>query len=171
MNSLTFTDDQIFEMQAKLNEISEDTDKKAALGIINQFFHIVFRHSLTGPSSPIASVQTLSKQSHVDTLKQLIDSRARFFESFIVNFEDSLYNSSYTFGIWDRNWQKICERRSSIEFFFENFNTEKINSLREEVEMPEIDDKLKEWADKEGGLKEDQIPRNIPESHWWWFAN
>lgn len=75
--------------------------------------------------------------------------------------------------------ESIYKIRSGIEFLlndFQSINTEFDKILNEIREFSSVEDEfdtiLRNWIDSglHYPLKEVDIPRNLPKSHWWWFS-
>ena len=79
---------------------------------------------------------------------------------------------------YDNEWEAIvCTRRSAIEAvkemyrgtafeeFYEGDNPEALD-----LNTEDLDELIEMRGEKEGYLKENQIPREIPASHWWWWS-
>lgn len=67
-------------------------------------------------------------------------------------------------------WAQACERRSRIEFvrdFYQGAMPE--GALDHWLDTEEIDDRMQQKGEHEGGLEPGEIPEGTPPSHWWWW--
>ena len=113
------------------------------------------------------------------------------YKDFIVKSEDILgYLTSelnrYIWELEDRagsifysnEWEGIiCPRRSAIEAVKEMYRGTSFERVYEgddpeilDLDTEELDELIEMKGEKEGYLKENQIPREIPASHWWWWS-
>ena len=75
-------------------------------------------------------------------------------------------------------WEAIiCPRRSAVEAVKEMYRGTSFEEFYEGenpealiLDTEDLDDSIEMRAHKEGYLKEDQIPKGIPTSHWWWWS-
>ena len=94
-------------------------------------------------------------------------------DDYVSEIEDRLRTTFY-----DNEWADIiCLRRSAVEAvkemyrgtafeeFYEGENPEALI-----LDTEDLDDSLEIQGGKRGGLKEEDIPREIPASHWWWWS-
>ena len=92
---------------------------------------------------------------------------------YVSEIEDRLRTTFY-----DNEWEGIiCRSRSAVEAvkemyrgtafeeFYEGDNPEALD-----LNTEDLDDDLESFSHKEGYLKEEDIPREIPASHWWWWS-
>ena len=94
-------------------------------------------------------------------------------DRYIGEIEDRLRTTFYS-----NEWKEIiCPSRSAIEAvkeiyrgtsFEERYEGDDPESLFLDTE--DLDDDLESFSHKEGYLKEEDIPREIPASHWWWWS-
>lgn len=66
---------------------------------------------------------------------------------------------------WENPWELACQTRTNIEAF---------NAMFGEMTRLEVDPDLEEFMEKCKGsffLSREHIPKNVPESHEWWFVN
>jgi len=66
-------------------------------------------------------------------------------------------------------WNKVCSRRSNIEFLREMYHDYFDPDWNLFLDCENLDDMLRQKGDYEGGLSESQIPAGTPSSHWWWW--
>ena len=92
---------------------------------------------------------------------------------YVNETEDRLRTTFY-----DNEWADIiCLRRSAVEAVKEMYRGTAFEEFYEgddpealEFDTEDLDDDLESFSHKEGYLKENQIPREIPASHWWWWS-
>lgn len=66
-------------------------------------------------------------------------------------------------------WPGPCRGRSALAFFIEFADAAlELESLR--VELADLDESLREGADREGYLRDEEIDAGVPRTHWWWWA-
>ncbi|WP_434419579.1 hypothetical protein [Nannocystis pusilla] len=66
-------------------------------------------------------------------------------------------------------WPGPCRGRSTLAFFVELADAAlELESLT--VELAEVDERLRELADREGYLRDEEIDAGVPSAHWWWWA-
>ena len=79
---------------------------------------------------------------------------------------------------YSNEWEGIiCPRRSAIEAVKEMYRGTSFERVYEgddpeilDLDTEELDELIEMKGEKEGYLKENQIPREIPASHWWWWS-
>lgn len=72
-------------------------------------------------------------------------------------------------GIWEANeWERLCVVRSGLQFFIELFQETALAEHVASIDTSAIDGLIRERG-SEGYLSDDQIPPEIPLSHWWWW--
>lgn len=79
---------------------------------------------------------------------------------------------------YGNEWEEIvCLSRSAIEAVKEIYRGTEFEKIYEgddpeilDLDTEDIDDLIEMRAHKEGYLKEEDIPREIPTSHWWWWS-
>lgn len=79
---------------------------------------------------------------------------------------------------YDNEWGGIiCPSRSAVEAIKEMYRGTSFEEFYQEsspyaldLDTEDLDDTLEMRAHKEGYLKEEDIPREIPASHWWWWS-
>jgi hypothetical protein len=70
---------------------------------------------------------------------------------------------------WEANeWEQLCIARSGIEFFMALFLESVLAEKVAAISTSAIDKFIRESGD-EGYLSDDEIPLEIPLSHWWWW--
>jgi hypothetical protein len=67
-------------------------------------------------------------------------------------------------------WEQLCRLRSAIQFLVDLTRGTPITDVpsRIHVEIEDVDDHLRRWGEREGGLHADAADPGIPASHWWW---
>lgn len=74
---------------------------------------------------------------------------------------------------YGNEWRtKVCSQRSEFEAFNEIYKQtpyKKHIELYETDDLEDIDEKIKQVGDIEGGLSQELIPNDMPLSHWWWW--
>lgn len=86
---------------------------------------------------------------------------------YIIKIENELRESFYSVEQWKNH---ICWRRSAVEALKEMYKDTPLKELYYELDTEDLDDSIEMRAHKEGGLEEEQIPKGIPTSHWWWWS-
>ena len=86
---------------------------------------------------------------------------------YIIKTENEVTGSFYYAEQWEN---RVCWRRSAIEALKEIYKNTSFEKFYYELDTEDLDDSIEMRAHKEGGLKEDQIPKGIPTSHWWWWS-
>ena len=94
-------------------------------------------------------------------------------DRYVIGLENRLRSTFYS-----DEWETvICPGRSAVEAvkeiyrgtsfeeFYEGENSEALI-----LDTEDLDLSIEMRAHKEGYLKEDQIPKEIPTSHWWWWS-
>lgn len=77
---------------------------------------------------------------------------------------------SYIRGRWEgEDWRLYCELRSSMEFLREVYRDTPYVETLEKIGFEDFDADAREWGRREGGLKDEEIPDDMPASHWWWW--
>ena len=92
---------------------------------------------------------------------------------YVNKLEDRLRTAFY-----DNEWAGIiCPGRSAVEAVKEMYRGTAFEEFYEgdnpdalDLNTEDLDDDLESFSHKEGYLKENQIPREIPASHWWWWS-
>ena len=92
---------------------------------------------------------------------------------YVSEIEDRLRTTFY-----DNEWADIiCLRRSAVEAVKELYRGTAFEEFYEgdnpdalDLNTEDLDDSLEIQGGKRGGLKEEDIPREIPASHWWWWS-
>ncbi|WP_224242394.1 hypothetical protein [Hyalangium gracile] len=68
-----------------------------------------------------------------------------------------------------QGWAAVCWRRSALAFFIELLGQGlELDLLLEDLSG--LDEAIRAAADREGYLREEEIPPGIPVSHEWWWA-
>jgi hypothetical protein len=67
-------------------------------------------------------------------------------------------------------WEKLCRRRSALQFFLELYADTALAPFVQEIETDYLDEELRDWGSSEGFLPPSEIDPRIPRSHWWWWA-
>ncbi|PCC69396.1 hypothetical protein SAMN02745121_08148 [Nannocystis exedens] len=66
-------------------------------------------------------------------------------------------------------WPGPCRGRSALAFFIELADAAlEFESLM--VDLAALDEDLRELADREGYLRDEEIDAGVPPTHWWWWA-
>ena len=94
-------------------------------------------------------------------------------DDYVSRIEDRLRTTFY-----DNEWEAIiCRGRSAIEALKELYCGTSFEEFYEGdnpdaliLDTEDLDDDLESFSHKEGYLKEEDIPREIPTSHWWWWS-
>jgi hypothetical protein len=73
-------------------------------------------------------------------------------------------------GTWESNWTRVCEARSSLQFFFDVYRETGLADEFFALSPEELDYHMRIVAPYEGGLPASSIPPGMPASHWWWWA-
>ncbi|QSA98410.1 hypothetical protein [Methylococcus sp. EFPC2] len=68
----------------------------------------------------------------------------------------------------DYEWPRLCLNRSVIQFLIDDYAATPIPALIDRQDLTELDEEMARVGDRQGPLDEDQIPRGMPQSHWWW---
>lgn len=92
---------------------------------------------------------------------------------YVSQLED---RTSSTF--YNDEWEGIvCRGRSAIEAVKEIYRGTSFEKIYEgsdpeilDLDTEDLDELIEMRAHKEGYLKEEDIPREIPASHWWWWS-
>ena len=134
--------------------------------IANEYMSKILRLYLAGQSDSSllnnSEYQEYIQQSSI-ILKRLIYE----LNNYIDDIEGELRGSFYYPEQWENS---ICWRRSAIEALKEMYKNTLLEEFYYELDTEDLDDSIEMKAHKEGGLKEDQIPKGIPTSHWWWWS-
>jgi hypothetical protein len=66
-------------------------------------------------------------------------------------------------------WPGPCRGRSALAFFVEFADAAlELESL--ELDLADLDESLRERADREGYLRDEEIDAGVPRTHGWWWA-
>lgn len=72
-------------------------------------------------------------------------------------------------GIWeDDEWIQLLVARSGLQFFIELFRETALAENVAELDTSDVDEFIRERGN-EGNLTDEQIPPELPASHWWWW--
>ena len=86
---------------------------------------------------------------------------------YILQIESEFDSDFYYAEQWKN---RVCWKRSAVEALKEMYKGTFLEQFYYELDTEDLDDSIEMRAHKEGGLKEDQIPKGIPTSHWWWWS-
>ena len=140
--------------------------------LTNEFMRRYFELYLLLRNNPNLKLDTKYKDFIAESqyfLKGLITE----LNHYIGEIEDRLRTTFY-----DNEWEAIiCKRRSAVEAVKELYRGTSFEEIYEgddpealEFDTEDLDDSLEIQGGKRGGLKEEDIPREIPASHWWWWS-
>ena len=112
-------------------------------------------------------------QNFIEQSKYFLSHLTSELNRYVVELEKRT-NSIY----YDNEWETIvCPSRSAIEAVKEIYQDTSFKEFYEGenpealiLDTEDLDDSIEMKAHKEGYLKEDQIPKGIPTSHWWWWS-
>ena len=82
-------------------------------------------------------------------------------ESYVAKLEEFLQGTFEGYG----EWKLACQQRTNIEAFNSMFG-----NLIFCLDTEQIDEYQQERKSSEG-IDQNEVPTNIPKSHWWWFAS
>lgn len=106
-------------------------------------------------------------QFHLDEARNCSIKKKSTIESsfgFIITYISNLEHTLRTADAMEDPWETACRGRTNIEAFISMFDapTDVIDSDGIESYM----------QDRKGNaqLRNSLIPKNVPSSHWWWFA-
>ena len=100
------------------------------------------------------------------TTEEDLDKAGQHLANFITTL-GQLDSALYYAEQWENS---ICWRRSAIEAVKEMYKNTVLKEFYYELDTEDLDDSIEMRAYKEGYLKEDQIPKGIPATHWWWWS-
>jgi hypothetical protein len=73
-------------------------------------------------------------------------------------------------GNWETNeWEQLCAARSGIQFFIDLFRDTALSDEVGSIDVGDIDEFIRERGTDEGYSADEEIPSEIPASHWWWW--
>lgn len=103
-------------------------------------------------------------------LQRFLDETVSVLEKQRVDLTFFPLNVSHQFeGIWEANeWEQLCVIRSGLQFFVELFQETALAEHVASLDTSALDGLIRERG-SEGYLSDDQIPPEIPLSHWWWW--
>ena len=149
--------------------IGEDAERRQ---LTNQFMSRYFELYLVLRSNP--SLKLDKKYENFIEQSQYFLTHLTFeLNHYVIEIENRL-RTIFEYNEWEAI---ICQRRSAVEAvkemyrdtsfeeFYEGENSEALI-----LDTEDLDDSIEMKAHKEGYLKEDQIPKEIPTSHWWWWS-
>lgn len=92
---------------------------------------------------------------------QKIVMETRFWIEFYIKNIDRIMNHAFQAD----EWKEICRKRSAVQFV-----TDFYHDLRLDQNLiSTLDDRIVAIGVKEGGLPTEDIPKHIPDAHYWWF--
>jgi len=73
-------------------------------------------------------------------------------------------------GNWESNeWDQLCVARSGLQFFIDLFRDTALSEEVAAIDPGDMDEFIRELGTDEGYSTDDEIPLEIPASHWWWW--
>ena len=134
--------------------------------LTNQFMSRILELYLAIKTSSTSSTLSAKYKTYIEKSEYSLRSLISELISYINATEDKLRSTFY-----DKEWEEIiCRRRSAIEALKEMYESTFFAQFYYELDTEDLDDSIEMRAHKEGGLKEEQIPKGIPTSHWWWWS-
>lgn len=112
--------------------------------------------------------------------KDFIAKSQHFLRSLVFELDDyvTYIENRLSSMFYSDEWETVvCPCRSAVEAvkemyqgtaFEEFYKGDNPDAL--DLNTEDLDDSIEMRAHKEGYLKEDQIPKGIPTSHWWWWS-
>jgi hypothetical protein len=71
---------------------------------------------------------------------------------------------------WEHDeWRQLVERRSGLQFFLDLYRDTALAPYVAELELADLDRRVRDWGTHDGFLPASQIEPGIPRSHWWWW--
>lgn len=68
----------------------------------------------------------------------------------------------------DYEWPRLCMSRSVIQFLIDDYTGTPVPELIDRDDLAELDEEMERVGGRQGPLDDDQIPKGMPASHWWW---
>ena len=155
---------------AKANSATE-TGSKIKL-LTEQFMKEYFNIYLLLRNDPDLKLDSRYKD-FIEQSQHLLRSLTYKLNNYIRELEDR--TGSIFYG---NEWKEVvCKGRSAVEAIKEMYRNTAFEEIYEgsdpetlEFDTEELDELIEMRGEKEGYLKENQIPREIPASHWWWWS-
>jgi hypothetical protein len=69
----------------------------------------------------------------------------------------------------EHQWSGLCLERSVIQFLLDDYANTPIPALFDPNELTKLDTRMKRVGYRYGPLEAHEIPRGMPDSHWWWY--
>ena len=140
--------------------------------LTNQFMNRFFELYLSLRNNPSLKLDD-KYQDFIEQSQYLLRGLTSELNDYISELEDWLRTTFY-YNEWERI---ICKGRSAVEAVKEIYRGTSLEQFYQEsspyaldLDTEDLDDSLEIQGGKRGGLKEEDIPREIPASHWWWWS-
>ena len=140
--------------------------------LTDQFMTRYFRLYLLIRNNPDLKLDPKYKDFIIES-QHLLRSLTSELNRYIGGIENRL-RTIFEYNEWEGI---ICPCRSAVEAVKEMYRGtafeeryEESNPYALDLDTEDLDDSIEMKAHKEGYLKEDQIPKGIPTSHWWWWS-
>jgi hypothetical protein len=153
------------EVRADLRALSEHSPPEARLRpLIENFFLAIYHLGTALEQDP-----ALREQANLPAFFQELEPGLRDNMVFLESYPQDVIAKYQT--TWEGGeWEQLCRLRSAIQFLVDLTHgtpiADEISAIH--VEIEDLDDHLRRWGDKEGGLNADAVDPGIPASHWWW---
>lgn len=99
--------------------------------------------------------------TYIDFNQVILSKAIKFIQQdYVLDLEQFLQSTFEGYG----EWKLVCEQRTNIEAFNVMFG-----SVIDILDTQEIDEYIQQRKAFEG-VDRNEIPENIPISHWWWYV-
>jgi hypothetical protein len=65
-------------------------------------------------------------------------------------------------------WSRLSMLRSAIQSLLDDYAGTGVPALIDPADVAELDERLRELAPEQHPVPQEDMPRGLPVSHWWW---
>ncbi len=155
----------IDQIDLTLKELQGQSDPTNAsnIDIVNRLMEGIFQLGIHLINHETANPQ-VTERLHAQA--EALFTKLNFVDYYLILNERKLHGANAA------RWPAICYARSSLQFLIEVYSETRLpndpNGYTED-ELEDFDEIMRQVYTEVGGVKTEDIPIEIPESHWWWF--
>lgn len=151
-------------IETALHAIDPDQSPDENYAPLHALMHAALRLGIAMDSDPEARCE-VDVRNQIESQGRRLGTLLHLLTYYIARWEQRFW------GEFTSRWLDLCYGRSGLEYLQCIYGSDALSrdgDCLDADELADLDRHIRDLMEHEGGIAEENIPRGVPASHWWW---